>query len=47
MPYTSAFIQETYRLRPAVPLSVPHAASHDAKLMGFDIPKGTAVSDLN
>ena len=44
MAYTRAFIQEIIRYCPVTPISASHAASQDAKLMGFDIPKGTQVS---
>ncbi|KAL0450180.1 UNVERIFIED_CONTAM: cytochrome [Sesamum latifolium] len=43
LPYLHNIISETYRLFPASPLLVPHEASADCKLGGYDIPKGTIV----
>ncbi|CAK8696052.1 unnamed protein product [Clavelina lepadiformis] len=42
-PYTRAVIQEVTRIRPIVPLNVPHRASRDATLMGYHIPKGAII----
>ncbi|KAL0343514.1 UNVERIFIED_CONTAM: cytochrome [Sesamum angustifolium] len=43
LPYLHNIIMETFRLFPASPLLVPHEASVDCKLGGYDIPKGTIV----
>ncbi|XP_033763834.1 steroid 17-alpha-hydroxylase/17,20 lyase-like [Pecten maximus] len=43
MPYTEAVLHETMRIATVAPLGVPHAARVDAKLCGYDVPKGTAV----
>uniref|UniRef100_H2Z9F5 Cytochrome P450 2U1 n=1 Tax=Ciona savignyi TaxID=51511 RepID=H2Z9F5_CIOSA len=44
MPYTSAFIQEIYRYRTLVPLSVTHMTNEDAHISGYTIPKGTTIA---
>uniref|UniRef100_A0A3B4BTP5 Cytochrome P450 2J2-like n=1 Tax=Pygocentrus nattereri TaxID=42514 RepID=A0A3B4BTP5_PYGNA len=44
MPYTDAVIHEIQRAGNTVPLGFPKRASRDAKLGGYFIPKGTAVS---
>uniref|UniRef100_H2XKK3 Uncharacterized protein n=1 Tax=Ciona intestinalis TaxID=7719 RepID=H2XKK3_CIOIN len=43
LPFTRAVIQEMGRIRPNVPLAVPHCASRDSTLMGFNIPKDTII----
>ncbi|KAK4393453.1 cytochrome [Sesamum angolense] len=43
LPYLHNIIMETFRLFPASPLLVPHEASVNCKLGGYDIPKGTIV----
>ncbi|XP_002124426.2 cytochrome P450 2D15-like [Ciona intestinalis] len=43
LPFTRAVIQEIGRIRPNVPLAVPHCASRDSTLMGFNIPKDTII----
>ncbi|KAL7871968.1 hypothetical protein SRHO_G00069510, partial [Serrasalmus rhombeus] len=44
MPYTDAVIHEIQRAGNTVPLGFPKRASRDAKLGGYFIPKGTAVT---
>jgi cytochrome P450 len=41
LPYTYAAITESFRMSPVAPISVPHFCTEDAKLSGYDIPKGT------
>ncbi|XP_072023648.1 cytochrome P450 2J6-like [Amphiura filiformis] len=43
LPYTEAVLLEIQRIRTVVAASVPRVASEDTKLVGYDIPKGTAV----
>ena len=43
MPYTCAFMEEVFRFRTLVPLGIQHAASEDAFLGEYFIPKGTTV----
>ncbi|XP_066264685.1 cytochrome P450 2U1-like [Branchiostoma lanceolatum] len=43
LPYTEATILEIQRIRPIVPLSVPHTTSAATVLRGFDIPGNTFV----
>ncbi|XP_078484745.1 cytochrome P450 2U1 [Ciona intestinalis] len=44
MPYTCAFMQEVFRYRTLVPLSLMHMTNEDVVLNGYNIPKGTTVS---
>ncbi|CAI9758512.1 unnamed protein product [Fraxinus pennsylvanica] len=41
--YLQAIISETFRLLPAAPLLVPHEASDNCKIGGYDIPRGTIL----
>lgn len=41
--YLRGIISETLRLSPAGPLLVPHCASEDCKIGGYDIPRNTIV----
>ncbi|KAL0333945.1 UNVERIFIED_CONTAM: cytochrome [Sesamum angustifolium] len=43
LPYLQNIILETFRLFPAAPLLVPHEASGDCTLGGYDIPRGTII----
>ncbi|XP_078484970.1 cytochrome P450 2U1-like isoform X1 [Ciona intestinalis] len=43
MPYTCAFMQEVFRYRTLVPLSLFHVTNDDVSLNGYSIPKGTTV----
>ncbi|XP_041463753.1 cytochrome P450 2J4-like [Lytechinus variegatus] len=47
MPFTEATLAECIRLHPAAAMHVPHTASRDCKIGGYDVIKGSAVtSDL-
>ncbi|GFP96688.1 cytochrome p450 81d11 [Phtheirospermum japonicum] len=43
LPYLQNIISETFRLFPAAPLLVPHEASNDCTIGGYDIPRGTIL----
>ncbi|KAL0427079.1 UNVERIFIED_CONTAM: cytochrome [Sesamum latifolium] len=43
LPYLQNIIMETFRLFPATPLLVPHEASADCTLGGYDIPRNTII----
>ncbi|XP_041453330.1 cytochrome P450 2J6-like [Lytechinus variegatus] len=43
MPFTEATLAECMRLHPAVAIHVPHIASRDCKVGGYDVTKGSAV----
>ena len=43
MPYTEAVILEGMRFKTPIPLLLPHAAVRNAKLGGYNIPKGTPI----
>ena len=43
LPYTEAVLLEIQRLRTIVPLGLPHVASEDTTLSGYDVPKGALI----
>ncbi|XP_078687369.1 cytochrome P450 2U1-like [Branchiostoma floridae x Branchiostoma belcheri] len=43
LPYTEATVMEVQRIRPTVPLTVPHAAVQDTTFRGYHIPAGTQI----
>lgn len=44
MPITEATLAECTRLRPAAAFHLPHIASRDCKLGGYDVTKGSAIT---
>ncbi|EOA34044.1 hypothetical protein CARUB_v10021544mg, partial [Capsella rubella] len=43
LPYLQNIVFETLRMYPAAPLMVPHVASEDCKVGGYDMPSGTRL----
>lgn len=44
LPYLQCVTKECYRLHPPTPLMLPHKASTNVKIGGYDVPKGASVS---
>ncbi|XP_078614462.1 cytochrome P450 2U1-like [Branchiostoma floridae x Branchiostoma japonicum] len=47
LPYTAATLAEVQRIKPVAPLSVPHQASRDTTLNGYNIPYEGCVIVIN
>ncbi|XP_019614214.1 PREDICTED: cytochrome P450 2C31-like [Branchiostoma belcheri] len=43
LPYVNACLLEVMRIRPLLPVALPHATTQDVKVCGYDIPKDTQV----
>ncbi|XP_035658624.1 cytochrome P450 2U1-like [Branchiostoma floridae] len=43
LPYTAATLAEVQRMKPVAPLSIPHAASRDTTLNGYNIPQDAMI----
>ena len=43
MPYTDAIYREIMRIRPPVPMGMPHTSTEDDVYNGYWIPKGRAL----
>ncbi|KAK1229647.1 hypothetical protein PQX77_007283 [Marasmius sp. AFHP31] len=43
LPYVRAVVNEVYRMRPPVPLSIPHATTADEEYKGYVLPTGTMI----
>ena len=44
MPYTDAIYREVMRIRPVLPMGLPHASTEDDVYNGYFIPKGKSPS---
>jgi hypothetical protein len=47
LPYVEATITETLRYSTIVPFNIIHTATQDAKIRGYDVPKGTWIVSTN
>ncbi|CAN8266027.1 unnamed protein product [Cochlearia groenlandica] len=43
LPYLQKIMSETLRLYPAAPMLLPHLASEDCRVAGYDVPRGTMI----
>ncbi|XP_010531270.1 PREDICTED: cytochrome P450 81D11-like [Tarenaya hassleriana] len=43
LPYLQSIVSETLRLYPAAPMLLPHMASEDCTVAGYDMPRGTIL----
>ncbi|KAI0511780.1 hypothetical protein KFK09_012412 [Dendrobium nobile] len=43
LPYLQCVVKESFRLHPPTPLMLPHKATANVKIGGFDIPKGSNI----
>ena len=46
MPYTEAIYREVMRIRPTIPMGVPHANTEDDVYNGYFIPKGRILLQI-